>query len=143
MSTKGRPLLKLPFTAEAAVKRQRFVTAGAADNKVKPAVANSPVVGVADRPAKVGNPVDVDVLGAVPVVYGGAVTRGARVVSDADGRAVVAPATPAIPDEAGITDAKLRTAALGLKAAADARIAGIALRAGAANDIGLVLLSAS
>ena len=144
MSRKGRPLLKLPFTADEAVKRQRFATHADANDKVKPAGANAKVVGVTDRPAAAGNPVDVDVLGAVPVVYGGAVTRGDRVKSDADGRAVPASALPAVPAETDITTAaNLKAFADGLVAAAGDNIAGVALESGVENDIGLILLPGS
>ena len=149
MSSKGRPLLTLPYTAEAAVKRQRFVSAGAADDKVKPAAANAAVVGVADRPASADNPVDVHVLGAVPVVYGGVVARGDRVVSDAEGRAVALAdvgAVPAAPDLAGVTAAELQPVVAALQplgARANVHVAGVALKSGVAGDIGSIVLSAS
>lgn len=115
MSSKGRSLLKLPFFAGAALANaHRFVKFGAADDKVVQAAAGDPVVGVNDRPAKADNPVDVDVLGEIRVTYGAAVTRGNRVKSDANGRAI-----PANANEVA---------------------AGIALKSGVENDLGSVLL---
>ena len=111
-----RPLL--PLKAGAAVAINKIVKHGTADNKVIQATADSEaLLGVSDRPAAAdGDPIDIVVHGVAPVKYGGAVTRGAWLTSDANGDAVV-------------------TSANGKQ------VIGRALVAGADNDIGEVLLA--
>ena len=84
-----RPVI--PFEAGAAVAVNRIVKLGAADGKVIQAkAAADALLGVSDRPAKSGGPIDVCIHGTAAVEYGGAVARGDLLGSDADGKAVAA-----------------------------------------------------
>lgn len=87
------PGLLLPFTAGADLSINRIVKLSA-DGKVvhSTAAAADAHLGVTDRPAKSGQVVDVAVTGVVAVEFGGAVTRGAQVQADANGKATVAAA---------------------------------------------------
>ena len=117
MSTKGRAGPILPMVAGAALAAHRIVALGAADNQViYPAAQTGPIIGVTDRPAMKDEPVDVCVMGIVAVQYGGNVTRGALLTGAADGEAVVT-------------------------AAANDRVAGVALKAGVAGDRGLMIIT--
>ena len=87
-TTQFRPLI--PFKAGAAVAKHKIVKPGAADDRVVQAAdAGDKIIGVTDRPAAAaGDPVDVAVIGEVPVECGAAVTRGDLLTSDANGKAV-------------------------------------------------------
>lgn len=83
------------YVAEAAVTQYRFVKRGAAADGVVPATAASTNVGVAlDNQDTVGQPVLVaDDPSDKPLVEaGGAIAVGAKVTSDANGKAVTAAA---------------------------------------------------
>ena len=86
------PNVTLPFTAATAIVGRRIVKHGATDGAAVPATApTEDFLGVADSMgAAVGKVCDVHVTGPVSIEYGGAVTRGARLTSDAQGRAVTA-----------------------------------------------------
>ena len=117
MSTKGRAGPLIPFTAGEALAAHRIVAMGDADAKVAyPAAETGPIIGVTDRPAELGAPVDVWVSGVVTVLYGAGIARGALLTANADGEAI-----------ATVT--------------ATHRIAGVALRTGVAGDLGLMLIS--
>jgi hypothetical protein len=86
------PTLIKSFNAGAAVRGRRFVVAGAADGAVIEAtgVAGT-ILGVSSAyDTAIGDQVDVTMLGTEEVILGGAVTRGARLTSDANGAAVAA-----------------------------------------------------
>lgn len=106
------------FKAEAAVSKFRIVKFGATDEAVVQAAAvGDAMFGVSlELDAAVGEPCDVALGGLADVVYGGAVTRGDLLTSDAAGKAVAAAPT------AGINN----------------RIIGIAMASGALDDIGVV-----
>lgn len=110
------PGLLLPFIAGADVSINRIVKLSA-DGKVvhSTAAAADAHIGVADRPAKNGEVVDVAVTGVVAVEFGAAVTRGAQVQADANGKAATA--------------------------AAGDRVLGIAIETAAAGDIRPVLIA--
>ncbi len=117
----ANPDLIKSFIAEAAVSPFRIVKLGAADGGViQGAAAADALLGVADElgQATVGDRVDVVLTGIADVTYGATVTRGARLTSDATGRAVTA--APAAGTNNGII--------------------GIALVSGVVGDVGSVLI---
>lgn len=115
------PGLTKNYDAEAVVAAHRIVKFGAADNGVvQGAAATDLLIGVSDLGADaIGDRVDVYRSGLVDVEYGGNVTRGALLTSDANGRAIAA--TPG----AGV------------------RTIGVAEVSGVLNDIGKVLIAPS
>ncbi len=118
------PLLIKNFTALGAIARYRIVKYGAADGEVlQGAAATDALLGVVALPSDVGavagEHVDVITHGLGEVEYGGAVTRGDPLTSDAQGRAVTA--APA--------------------AGANNRIIGFANVSGVLGDIGQVDIS--
>ncbi len=116
----SNPGLVKNWVAEGAITKYRIVRLGTADGRVAQAAASTDtLVGVAaELDAADGERVDVIHSGIAEVEFGGAVTRGAFVTADAQGRAVAA--APA--------------------AGANARIIGIALQTAAAGDILPVLV---
>lgn len=111
-------LLLKNYTAEAAAAAFRIAKHGSADGQVlQAAAATDALLGVYDSVAPAaGERVDVVKAGIADVEYGGVVTRGAPLTSDASGRAVVA--APA--------------------AGSNVRIIGFAEVAGVLGDIGSV-----
>lgn len=101
------------YRADAAVTKHRLVKAGAADGSIaQAAAATDAVMGVADSlGGATGEIMDVVCGGYATVEYGGAVTRGAPLTADADGKAIVA-------------------------TVAGSRLIGYAVTAGAAGDLG-------
>lgn len=115
----GNPTLIKEGTAEAAVTKYRIVKFGATDGGyVQSAAAGDFHAGVYGENFDVANGERLGVIkqGIADVEYGGAVTRGAPLTSDANGKAVVA--APA--------------------AGANVRIIGFAEVSGVAGDIGPV-----
>lgn len=108
------------FKAEAAVTRRRIVKFGSTDDFVAlGAAAGDSLIGVsAEIDAALGEVCDVHLSGIPDVEYGGTVTRGALLTSDATGRAIAA------------------TAAAGT----NVRIIGIALCSAVVGDIGPMLI---
>jgi hypothetical protein len=88
----SRSLLTTAFLATAAILGNRIVKYGANDGEAVQATANNEAfAGISDRVgADVGDTIDVKQAGFSPVEYGGAVTRGAYLTSDAQGRAIAA-----------------------------------------------------
>jgi uncharacterized protein with beta-barrel porin domain len=88
------PLLQKEFTAGGTILPSRIVKHGATDYEVVQASANSDLlIGVAElvygrTQTNIGEGVTVLMAGTGQVEYGGTVTRGQRLTSDADGRAV-------------------------------------------------------
>lgn len=81
------------YRAEGVIARHRLVKPGATDGSMlQAALATNLVMGVADSlgAAAIGDTVDVICGGYATVEYGGAVTRGQPLTSDADGKAVAA-----------------------------------------------------
>jgi hypothetical protein len=103
------------YRADAAVAKHRLVKAGAADGSAaQAAAATDAIMGVADSiGGATGEIFDVIAGGYASVTYGGVVTRGAPLTSDADGKAIVA-------------------------TVAGSRLIGYAVLAGALNDVGTV-----
>jgi hypothetical protein len=101
------------YRADAAVTKHRLVKAGAADGSIaQSTLATSAIMGVADSlGGESGKVMDVICGGYATVEYGGDVTRGAPLTSDADGKAIVA-------------------------TVAGSRLIGYAVTAGAAGDLG-------
>ena len=120
-----RPHSALPLTAGAAVGPRRIVKFGAADGAVIQAAAAADLsFGVSDSlgATAAGDRCEVYTAGSgVEILVGGNITRGAKVTSDADGKAVAA--APA--------------------QGANAQVIGIALNSYAAGDIGDFLLAPS
>ena len=112
------PGLQKAYLAEAIIAAYRIIKHGTADDKIiQSAAAADAHMGITtELPAAIGEHVDVIKSGLANVEYGGVVTRGAPLTSDAVGRAVVA--TPA----AGVNN----------------RIIGFAEVAGSLGDIGQV-----
>ena len=111
------------FLAEAAVTKRRIVKFGAADNAVVMAAAAADTsFGVSTEiDAAIGQTVDIVLSDIADVEFGGTVTRGAKLTSDATGRAIAA--APA--------------------AGANVQIIGIALVSAVAGDVGPVLIKQS
>jgi len=114
--------LIVSYVAEAALAKSRIVCFGATDGSVKQAAAaTDAMIGVTEGFAYVaGDRADIVRTGLADVEYGGVITRGQPLTSDALGRAVAA--APA----AGVNN----------------RIIGYAEVSGVAGDIGSVLLGA-
>lgn len=107
------------FTAGAAVAAHRIVKHGSGDRAaIQAAAATDLIIGVSDSlgAAASGDSMDVILSGIANVEYGGNVTRGQLLTSDADGKAVAA--APA--------------------ATASNRIIGVAQVSGVSGDIGKV-----
>jgi hypothetical protein len=95
MSAQSRPVLVLPYLAASAVIYARFValtgTAPALPGMAPAATvttAGAKCHGVANRPALLGEGFDATVYGTAVVEAGAAVTAGAKVAADANGRAI-------------------------------------------------------
>lgn len=115
-------LLSKSYTAEGVIPPYRIVKFGAADGGVLvAAAATDKLIGVTGRLgfAAIGDRGDVGRLGIYEVEYGGVVTTGDLLTSDASGRAVVA--APA--------------------AGSNVRILGTAEAAGVLGDIGSLYIS--
>ena len=115
------PTLTKTFAAEAAITRRRIVKFGAVDGEVlMGAAVGDAIFGVAaELDVAISGRVDVHVAGIAEVEFGGAVTRGDFLTTDATGQAVAA--APA----AGVNNA----------------VIGRAFVSGVAGDIGTVLLA--
>lgn len=85
-----RPGNRYNYTAQGAIPRYRFVTPGTADRTVKVAVgATAPLTGVCHDINLVDGERGDIVRDAMPEIeYGGTVTRGDLLTSDAEGRAI-------------------------------------------------------
>lgn len=112
----NRTLVKR-YNAGGAISKYRIVKFGADDDTVvQGAAATDSLIGVAcDLDVTTGEQVDVVHGGISDVTFGGTVTRGAQVTSDASGQAVTAASTN--------------------------RVIGIALKSAVSGDIAPVLLS--
>ncbi len=115
------PTLVKNFKAEAAINKFRIVKMGAADSQVlQGAAATDALVGVStDIGAAINERCDVILGGEAEIEFGGNVTRGALLTSDASGRAVTAAPS----------------------AGNNNRIIGVALVSGVSGDIGRVMVS--
>lgn len=83
------PGLITSHIAENTIRRRRIVTHGAVDRRIVAATAGVVLIGVlTDLDADIGEHTDVVRSGVPPVEYGGTVTRGDLLTSDAQGRAV-------------------------------------------------------
>lgn len=111
------------FKAGGVILARRLIKFGSADDTVvQGAAATDLLIGVStELDAASGEPVDVHTDGIREVVYGGSITRGAKLTANADGEAVAA--APA--------------------QGANNQIAGIAMVSGADGDIGLIKLAPS
>ena len=109
------------FKAEAAIAAFTIVKPGTADGQVLAGAAVSDkLLGITtDIPAAINERCDVILSDIADVLYGGAVTRGDLLTSDASGRAVTA--APA--------------------AGTNNRIIGVALLSGVAGDVGQVAIA--
>ena len=107
--------------ADAVIPAYTLVKYGTADGHIIPAAAVlDSILGIStDIPAAIGDRCDVIVEGVADVIYGGTVTRGDLLTTNATGQAVTA--APA--------------------AAANNRIVGVAVVSGVLNDIGQVKIS--
>ena len=85
--SKGRIGPLVPFSAGAAVSKQRILTF-AGESVIHASGPDDSPAGVSDRPAGIAETVDVTTYGVVAVELGDAVSAGDRVASGADGKAV-------------------------------------------------------
>ena len=108
------------FVAGAAINPNSLVKFGSDDNTVVPAAAaTDAIIGVVNNVgAASGDRVDVIMIGAAEVEYGGNVTRGDLLTSDANGNAITAAPV----------------------AGANARLVGVAMVSGVSGDIGSVMV---
>ncbi|MBN2895046.1 MAG: DUF2190 family protein [Campylobacterales bacterium] len=112
--------LVLTFVAGAAIAANTLVKFGSADGEVaQAAAATDGVIGISELGAEgAGDRVDVTLAGIEEVTYGGTVTRGDLLTTDANGRAISA-------------------------TVAGSRIIGYALESGVAGDIVGVMIAPS
>jgi len=117
-------ILVKTLTAAGTIANRRLVKFGSNEGEVvQAAAASDAIIGVADCPngAVSGDKIDIVLLGLCDVEFGGTVSAGALVTSDASGRAVAAaPAT-----------------------GANVRIAGASYQAAVSGDIARVMLATS
>jgi len=116
----NNPGLVKSFNAAAAILATRIVKFGASDtDAAQAASATDALIGVSVAlvPALAGERIDIVMTGVTEVEYGGAVSRGDLLTSDASGRAIVA--------------------------AINQNVIGMAMASGVSGDIGSVLLSQS
>ncbi len=83
MSRQSIPLLTLTLALSGAVAAHRFVTVAGAQ-----AGANANTLGVATMAGVSGDKIPVDVIGTTIVEAGAAITAGATLETDADGKAI-------------------------------------------------------
>lgn len=88
----ARMILNTNGSAEAAIPAYTIVKPGATDGSWVPAAAATDLMGGVSESvaAASGERVDVARVGIADVLYGGTVTRGQKLTSDASGRAVTA-----------------------------------------------------
>jgi hypothetical protein len=116
--------LQKNYTADAAIGAYRIVKFGSADGYIaQAAAATDLLMGVTDRvtAGAAGDRVDVIRSGIAEVEYGGNVTRGQKLTSDANGKAVAAAPS----------------------AGSNVQIIGIAEVSGVSGDIGSLLICPS
>lgn len=111
----ARPDLIVSFIAGAAIAARRIVVFGSDDNTVVTAsAATGSLIGVSDLGADAaGDRLDVILDDIAEVEYGGTVTRGDHITSDANGKAITA-------------------------TVAGSRVIGFAMVSGVAGDIGSI-----
>jgi len=111
-------LMAKSFIAETAVTKHRIVKFGSTDDyAVHSAAATDKLIGVSDNiDVAAGERVDVHLVGPVEIEYGGVVTRGDLLTSDANGKAIATTTT-------------------------NNRVVGIAMVSGVLGDIGSVNIS--
>lgn len=116
----ARPDLILSFIAGAAITAKRIVAFGADDNTVVTAsAANGSLIGVSDLGADAaGDRLDVILDDIAEVEYGGTITRGDLITSDANGKAITA-------------------------VTAGSRVIGFAMVSGVSGDIGSINIAPS
>lgn len=85
-----RPILQLTGACEAAVAGYRFVKDGATDGSLlQGALATDLLIGISNQlGGNIGDNADYIVSGEAELELGGAVTRGQRLTSDANGKGV-------------------------------------------------------
>jgi hypothetical protein len=130
------PTLTKNYSAGGAVTKRRIVKWSADATVVQATAATEKLIGVAgELSAASGARIDIHRAGIVEVEYGGEVTRGDPLTSDADGKAVAATRHTHTENTAGTYAQNATTAA-----AANVGIIGYAEISGVSGDIGLALL---
>ena len=86
-AVKGRYGPLVPFSAGAAVSKHRILTFSG-EKVIHASGPDDPPVGVSDRPARIGETLDVTTYGVMAVELGGVVSAGDKVASGADGKAI-------------------------------------------------------
>lgn len=126
-------LLNKNYIADAAIPASTLVKFNTADGHVVPAAAaTDSIIGVSgDLAAAQGERVDVIRFGIAPVIYGGVVTRGDLLTTDANGHAITATRHAHTENTAA---AYAQNATTGV-APAD-RVIGVAEESGVNGDIG-------
>jgi|GEM_PF-596733 len=113
----SNPILTKAYDAGGTINAHRIVKLSSDTAVVQAALASDALIGVAASTigAVSGERIDVIMAGAADVEYGGSVTRGSLLTSDADGKAVTA--------------------------SEDDRVIGVAMVSGVSGDIGAMLIN--
>lgn len=131
----SNPTLSLTktYVADAAIARHRIVKFGATDGAVAQADgATAALLGISTEiPAAAAERVDVYLAGLVDVEYGGNVTRGDLLTSDANGKAIKATRHTHTENAAAAYEQNANTSV-----STEVRTIGIAMVSGVAGDIG-------
>ena len=85
---KGRFGPLVPFSAGAAVSKHRILTFSG-ESVIHASGPDDSPVGISDRPARIGETLDVTTYGVMAVELGGVVSAGDKVASGADGKAIL------------------------------------------------------
>ncbi|HEC12310.1 MAG TPA: DUF2190 domain-containing protein [Acidiferrobacteraceae bacterium] len=136
----NNPLLIKNFVAETAVAAYRIIKFGSDDDSVVQAAANTDAMfGVCGSLAAVAaERVDINMAGPVDVEYGGNVTRGNKLTSDANGKAIAVTRHTHTENTAGAYTQNATTGA-----GSGINIIGTAMVSGVDGDIGSALINPS
>lgn len=147
MSQQARPVLTLPAQASGTIAFARAVNVVAPPNAgqmtvAQASVAGQKVVGFAARPASSGEWVDITAIGTAVAEAGAAITVGARVACDNQGRVIAATALAIAAGATAVTSAAANGAADLSGGDLPQYVIGTALQAaGAAGDLIEVLIA--
>tara|TARA_E500000318_G_scaffold46673_5_gene44006 strand:+ start:4044 stop:4457 length:414 start_codon:yes stop_codon:yes gene_type:complete len=128
--------LIINFRAGALVAARRIVQHDGSAGAIQATGPTDPLLGVSDLGAASGAALDIRMGGIAPVDYGGAISAGDPITSDADGKAIAATAHTHTENTAG---AYAQNATTG--GASTVRIIGYAVVDGVDGDIGSVQIA--
>lgn len=139
MSQGPNILLTKNFRADSAVTKYRIITKGTAeDDAAQASAATQPLYGIAQETVADNAMVDVALSGISYVEYGGTVTQGDTLTTDASGRAVVATRHTHTENTAAAYTQNATTGA-----GSSVYTIGIAMANGVLSDIATVLIQPS